>query len=755
MGTLNTDLLSKDMDAALNDAVELRSQFNHQSIQPELILLALLRQPNTAAGRIFKIFKDRRGVDLDRLERNVRLAAQSRRDQNGNLDFMARGNKKVPMSRQAIIMLDDALSIANSQNQVHIDTDDVLMVLAESAMSTSGLLRQDGITPKAIQDIYNDDSQMESVRDGGTTTDVVSKVRRGDLQAVYFREELLQEMISVLTQTVHRHIILIGRDGVGKRSLAYSLGQVMAEGKGPRGLSNLITIDEKSLYDNEQQAIRGGLNRARNGILFIPHIHRFFGGPIKAEFNKSTAIVQKAFLDDDPVIICSTTDEEYNARLANISSIVENSQIIRVDETSIEETIEILKVHKPRLEVDYEIQIEEEALKRVANLAKRYMAATAMPLSAQQLLHRTASIVHNGLQENIENFRTTQDSDGTLDAEDVMVAASQISGIPINKLNQDERERYSQMEQILKETIIGQDTAVDAISRAIKTARVGFKDPKRPIGTFLFLGPTGVGKTEMAKQLADFMFGSEDAVFPLDMSEFKDESSINRLIGSPTGYVGSESGGQLTEKVRQQPYIIVLFDEIEKAHPRIMDILLQVFEEGRLTDGRGIQTRFSDSVVILTSNIGSEYLSVPDLTEEIRQQVWEDLRDPDISGLRPEFLNRLDEVIMFNSLDDDDLEKIIYLMLKKEQKLAADRGLTLSFTEGAVKFMLAQHNEPQYGARPLRRIIRRYALEPLTNFLLKANPPAGTEIKISSTKKKGVGLRFSAVVDGQEIVVEN
>jgi len=259
-----------------------------------------------------------------------------------------------------------------------------------------------------------------------------------------------------------------------------------------------------------------------------------------------------------------------------------------------------------------------------------------------------------------------------------------------------------------------------------------------------------VGKTELAKQLADFMFGSEDAVFPLDMSEFKEENSVNRLLGSPTGYIGSEDGGQLTEKVRQQPYIIILFDEIEKAHQGVMDILLQLFDEGRLTDGRGVTTRFSEAVIILTSNIGSEYLSVPNLTEEIKEEVLSELDQ----YLRPEFINRLDEVVMFNALGDDDLEKIMWLLLKKEQKLAVERGLTLTFTDAAVKYLLSLNDEPEYGARPLRRIIRRSLREPLADFLLKTNPPAGTEVNISSSRKKGVNLKFSAVIDGQETVIE-
>jgi ATP-dependent Clp protease ATP-binding subunit ClpC len=742
------------MDAVLNDAAALRAEFRHQSIQPELILLALLQRPNTAASRLMKVFQERRGIDLDAFKRQVKLAAQSRRDQNGNLDFIARGNKPTPLSRQAIILLDEALSVANAKHEVRIDTDHALKVLAESSMSTSGLLRQEGITPKAIEDIYSDNpTELRSVATGNTTHDHVGAIIRGDLHAVYHREELLQEIISVLSQRRNRHVVLLGPDGVGKRSLAYSLAQLIAQGKGPTGLSNLVQIDERALLDNEQQAVRAGLSRAHSGILFIPHIHRFFGGPIKAEFSKATAIVQKAFLDDDPIIICTTNEIEYTQRITQVSAITEHSQVIRVEEPTSEETIEILKHIRPHVEREYEIQIADDALKITANLARRYLSSTPLPRSAEYLLHRTAAMVSMSRQENLE-YRPSMDADGTLDVEDVTIAASQMTGVPVSKLGQDERARYANMEQHLKERIIGQDEAVQVVSRAIKTARVGLKDPKRPIGAFLFLGPTGVGKTELARVLADFMFSSEDAMLALDMSEFKDESSVNRLIGSPTGYIGSEEGGQLTEKVRQQPYIIVLFDEVEKAHPRILDILLQVFEEGRLTDGRGVTTRFSEAVVIMTSNIGSEYLSVPELTEEVREQVWEDLRDPEISGLRPEFLNRLDEIVMFNALSDESIEKILILLLNKEKKLADERGLALDFTDGAIKHLLSLYDEPEYGARPLQRIIRREVREKLANFLLKANPPAGTEVKIASSRKKDGGLKFSATVDGEEISLE-
>ncbi len=740
MGTLNPDLLSKEMDAVFNDAVALKDQYKKSVLMPELILLALLRRKDTSAARILQEFKQSRGVDLDRLERQIVLAVEQRRDPDGNLDFVAAGNRQVPLSRQAIIMVDDALSLANSQDQVRVDTDHALTVLSEASQSASGLLRQHGITPKAISELQSENSQL--IRMNSTTQDFVALAKIGKLRAVYFRDALLRDMTNVLSQSINRHLILIGPDGVGKRTLAYSLALLMAENKGPKGLKSLVVVDETALLDSDQKAIRAGLNQARGGIMFIPHIHRFFGGPIKAEFSKGTPMIQKAFLSDDPVIIGTTTEIEWAQRVAPVSTIAENCQLLRVPEPTVDESIEILKVMKPHLEADYALKISEEALTLSARLAKRYINAVPLPRSAEQLLHRTAAMV------TMTHPSNPATEPAAVDAEDVTLAASQITGVPVSKLGEDERMRYAQMVEHIKERVIGQDQAVLAVSRAIKTARVGFKDAKRPIGAFLFLGPTGVGKTELSKALAEFMFGSEDAMLALDMSEFKDESSLNRLIGSPTGYVDSEAGGQLTERVRQQPYIIVLFDEVEKAHPRILDILLQVIEEGRLTDGRGQTTSFSETVIILTSNLGSEDLAVPVITDEVREAAMDDVRE----WFRPEFLNRLDEVIMFNALSTEDLGFILKIQLKKEVKMAAERGLKLEFAPSAETWMLAQNNEPEYGARPLRRIIRRSVREPLADWLLRANPPAGTSISIDATDGADT-LQFAAIVDGKNVSV--
>ncbi|NWF68213.1 MAG: ATP-dependent Clp protease ATP-binding subunit [Chloroflexi bacterium] len=748
MGTLNPDLLAKDFDAVMNDAVALKDQYRQSTITPELVLLALIRRADTAAARLLQAFKATRGVDLNRLERQTVLAVESRKDQNGNLDFVAAGNRSVPLSRQTIILLDDALTVANSQDEMRVDTNHVLAVMAEPSISTSGLLRGQGITPKAISDIVAENSTIRRAVTS-TTQDFVAGAKTGKLRAVYFREGLLRDVMNILSQAINRHLILVGPDGVGKRTLAYSLALLMSEGKGPTGLKSLVQIDEAALLDNDQKAIRAGLSQARGGILFIPQIHRFFGGSLRAEFSKSTPLVQKAFLDSDPVIMGSTSDSEYNNRILPVSVITENAQFLRVPEPTLDEAIEMLKILKPHMEADYKLEIRDDAIPAAVRLGKRYITTMPLPRSAEQVLHRAAAMVNMSKQTHLAYKPEIKEGDEALDADDITIAASQITGIPVSKLGEDERVRYASMVEHLKERIIGQDEAVLAVSRAIKTARVGLKDPKRPIGAFLFLGPTGVGKTELVKALAEFMFGTEDAMLPLDMSEFKDESTLNRLVGSPSGYVDSEAGGQLTERVKQQPYSIVLFDEVEKAHARILDILLQIIEEGRLTDGRGNPVQFSETVIVLTSNLGAEYLAVPVIDDEIRDQAMDAVRE----YFRPEFLNRLDEVIMFNALAAENLAEILKLMLKKDTKLAEDRGLKLEFTEAAQKWLLAQNTEPEYGARPLRRIIRRFVREPLADFLLKANPPAGTAVKIDKAGKKADALSFAAMVDGKEIKV--
>jgi len=720
----------------MDDAVDIIAAYGKSLLTPEAALLALIRSRGTAAARVLQYFAEKRGADLDRLERQVKLAVQSRRDVSGELQYIPGGRSAVDLSRCMVIALDEALSVAQALNLLAIDTDHLLGVMTEREVGTAGILTQFGITKSALRDQLTSAATSTAVIRRTNTeisADMVAAAQSGALQAVYFREGLLRDLIQMLGQTVHRHVILVGPDGVGKRTLAYSLALLIAEDKGPRGLTKLVQIDERALLDQQEKAVSDGLERARGGILFIPHIHRFFGGALKAEFPKAAPLLQKAFLGKDPVIIGSTTQGLWDERLRGINVIAENAQLLHVPPADADETVEILKVHAPHMAADYQIEIADEALKVAANLARRYLSGTPLPLSAEHLLHRAASLVSLNDQTHLA-FRQ-EVADSVLDAEDVTLAAAQMTGIPVSRLGQDERTKYASMVEHLHERIIGQDEAVIAVSRAVKTARVGLKDPRRPIGSFLFLGPTGVGKTELAKALAEFMFGSEDAMLQLDMSEYMDENTVSRLVGAPPGYVGFEGGGQLTDRVREQPYIVVVFDEVEKAHHRVLDVLLQVMEEGRLTDAQGNVASFTEAVIIMTSNIGAHDLETTVIDDETRESVMADVR----SEFRPEFLNRIDEIVIFHPLSEENLAQILDLLLGQENRLAAERGLTLEFTPDAKKWMLAQNDHPEWGARPLRRIIQRNVREPLADYLLKETPRAGTAVTIDAGED---GLTF-------------
>ena len=746
--TLNPTLLASDFDAVLNDAARLQQEYRQSTLLPELILLALLRRKETLASRALAVFERSRGVELEQLERQVHLACANRRDPGGSLGFVTSSGRHVPLSRQSIILIDDALAAAGKHNEMRVDSAHILQMLASDSVSTSGLLRPHGITARTVTDVLAALHPGDAASGSTNARNHAGQEQDSPRSAVYEREELLRTMLNIITQAINRHLILVGPVGVGKRTLAASLGMLIERGEGPQGIHGFVRVAEADLLDDDLKAIRNALDKARGGILFLPNLQRFFGGPGKAQFTRSTALIQKTFLANNPVLIATASDSDWNARLAGELTVSEHSQMMRVPEPSVSETLEMLRRLRPQLELDYQLQIADEALSLAAGLAKRYLAATPLPRSAEGLLHRSAALVNMSKQTQLA-YRPEPADSSTLDAEDIMLSASQMTGVPVNKLGEDERQRYASMVEHLRERLIGQDRAVLAVSRAIKTARVGLKEPHRPIGSFLFLGPTGVGKTELARTLAGFMFGSEGAMLALDMSEFKDEASLNRLLGSPSGYVDSAAGGQLTERVRQQPYLIVLFDEVEKAHPRVMDLLLQMIEEGRLTDGRGRSVSFSETVLILTSNLGSTVLATPVISEQIRAATMTQVH----TWFRPELLNRLDEIVMFNALSQEDLGAILKLMLRREQDLARERGLQLEFSEAAMQWLQQQNDEPQYGARPLLRIIRRAVRVPLADFLLRAGPPATTTICIDAD---AAGLTFVTIAaDGRQISLQD
>ena len=730
MTTLNPNIPAPELNDALNDAVAVMKAFGHTVLTPELLLFTFARSEQTNANRIIRHLSQERGFKLKQFTKTAEQMAKLRQGRDGKLNFIATTEERIPLSDELIIVLDEGRGIANALDEVQVGTHHALGAMAERGVSTSAFLQRHGITPQALTDTLMEQAEIRRL----TANDLVAQAQRGELKPVYYRQELLRDLSTLLALAGHRHIILVGPAGVGKSSLVRSLALLMAEGKGPAGFKSLVEISESALLTSPVKAMQAGLRQAQGGILFIPNLQRFFGGLLDAAFPKAERSMQKAFLATDPVIIATITQADYDRRLARMPAVAENAHLLAVPAPGVEEAAAILAVHRPHLAAEYGLQINASSMITTATLAKRYLTEAPLPASAIQLLHRSCALVRASQQEQ-NPFRPTSNHDTRLDDEDITLALSLMTGVPVTRLGVDERAKYARMVEAIHQRIIGQDEAIMAVARAVKTARVGLKDPKRPIGSFLFLGPTGVGKTELSKALAEFMFGDEGALFELDMSEYQQEHAVARLIGAPPGYVGYEGGGQLTDHVRNHPYTIILFDEVEKAHPRVLDVLLQVMEEGRLTDGQGRTAYFNEAVIIMTSNLGSEYLTEPILGEHHRQMVMDAVKQ----FFRPEFLNRLDDIVIFHALSPDNLSQILGLMLKKEQKLLQARGLELEVDEAARAWMLAQNEHPEWGARPLRRIIRRYLREPLADTLLEHDPAPGTGVCVGADEK---GLVF-------------
>ncbi|HEY86403.1 MAG TPA: ATP-dependent Clp protease ATP-binding subunit [Chloroflexi bacterium] len=716
-GLLSPKIPSGELTQALNRAAGHMQKFNKRVLTAEILLYTYLKLPDTAAHRILRQLADQRRFNWASFEQQATRAAQERLTRDMDFDFKTDSGQKISLGDDILYLIDEGLVLAQARDETRCGTEHTLVFMPNARVSVSRLLNSFGVTSSAVSDLLTD----PALSSYAAARDHVALAKNGRMAPVHFRDDLLQNLLGLLSMAHNRHVILVGATGVGKRSLAYALAQLIANGSGPVGLTRLIEMNEQALLDNALSTARAGLRLAQGGILFAPNIHRFFGG-FRAEFPENAcAELQKAFFDDQVVILGTATPGRFNDRLQANSTIAQHSNIFEIPPAGVDETIPILGALEAKFESDYHLSIQADALNEVARLAGRYLNEDPLPGSAVHLLHRAC------VQVNL-NKQTANEQKPMLTVETVRQATSQLTGIPVSNMGADERKRYAQMEEHLHKRIIGQEEAVETISRAVKTARVGLKDPKRPIGSFLFLGPTGVGKSELAKALAEFMFGTEDALVTFDMSEYMDESSVNRLIGSPPGYVGSKAGGQLTNAVMARPYSVVLFDEVEKAAVKIFDLLLQIMDEGRLTSGKGEIVKFSECIVLMTSNIGGRDLAkIAQLGEAfVHSKVEETLS----AHFRPEFLNRLDDIIYFHSLDNDHLRRILDLMLKKEFKLLAQQNLTLRLGDDAKTWLLSKNEHPEWGARPLRRIIQEYIRAPLADFLLAEDPQAGVSIKM-------------------------
>jgi ATP-dependent Clp protease ATP-binding subunit ClpC len=734
MTLLNPALLSPPLLAAMGGTAELMTSRRAPFLTPALLLLHFCSSA-VAAPPLLAQFAAERGFRLAALAADADALAAAVPGTDAQFQWLTPKGATIPFSTDMLVALDEAHSIAQASEEQLIGREHMLGAMAESGVATASLLRRYGLTSASLSGRLADLAQSRRL------ADLVQGAREGESSPVYERHDLLQALLSLLALAEHRHVLLVGENGVGRRSLALALAAVMAAGRGPGDLSQLRQISELSLIDEPEKALAAGVQDGQSGILLVPGFDRFFNpvgvsGPV----SKPGRVLQRALLQARPVILGITTDSGWNERLASDPVVAENTQRLRVPEPSLDETVEILRIQRGRLEREYGVSLTDPALPRAAQMAKRYVVGMPLPASALAVIHRACAIDRmtaragaagkdaSGVPGSPGSQLSAQDANerSQVDDDDVAAAVSAMTGIPVSKLGVDERARFAHMVEALQTRIIGQTEAVMAVSRAVKIARVGLKDPKRPIGSFFFMGPTGVGKTELAKALAEFLFADENAMVTLDMSEYQQEHTVNRLIGAPPGYVGFEAGGQLTERVRARPSCIVLFDEAEKAHPRVLDVLLQIMEEGRLTDAQGRVASFSEAVIILTSNVGSQFLSQAVITDENREQALAALN----SVFRPEFLNRLDEIIVFTALGPVELARILDLLLKSEGKMLAAQGVVLVVSDAAKQWLLGQNDHPEWGARPLRRIIQKNLREPLADWLLTAPPASGSTVLV-------------------------
>ena len=623
------------------------------------------------------------------------------------------------------------------------------------------------------------------------TRDLTEAARQGKLDPVIGRDKEIQRVVQILSRRTKNNPVLIGEPGVGKTAIAEGLAQRIAAADVPEELLNkkLLSLDLSGMvagtkYRGEfEERIKNALDEVKkdgNVILFIDELHTIVGAGSAEGAVDAANIIKPALGRGEIRVIGATTLDEYRKYIEKDAALERRFQPVTVGEPTAETSVEILKGLRDKYEAHHKLTITDEAIEAAVMLSSRYINDRFLPDKAIDLMDEAASQVRmkaesaspdlKSLEEKIaalhrekaeaiaaqdfekaaqlrdieKNYteqveierdkwhRQMQQNRGSVTADDIAAVVAGWTGIPVTRLTEDEGQRLLRLEDTLHERVVGQDEAVTAVAKAIRRGRVGLKDPKRPIGSFLFLGPTGVGKTELCKTLAEAMFGDENAMIRIDMSEYMEKHTVSRLIGSPPGYVGHEEGGQLTEKVRRKPYSVVLFDEIEKAHEDVWNILLQILEDGIVTDSQGRRVDFKNTVIVMTSNVGAKNITAADTARlgfdggeqendeakrfaRIREAVMAELK----RTFRPEFLNRIDETIVFRQLDEEDIRKIARRMLEVTGGRMAQQGITLQADDDAVAALAKDGFDAQYGARPLRRAIQNTVEDAVAELMLE------------------------------------
>ncbi len=627
------------------------------------------------------------------------------------------------------------------------------------------------------------------------TVDLTDKASKGKIDPVIGRKQETDRVVEVLSRRQKNNPVLIGDPGVGKTAIVEGLASRIAQKQVPEPLMDkrVLQLDMARLiagskfrgeFEDRLKAVLDEIEKSsRNVILFIDEMHTVVGAGAAEGAMDASNILKPALSRGDLQAIGATTITEYRKHVERDPALERRFQPVMIEEPSIPDTIEILKGLREKYEQHHHLRISDEAIEAAVTLSTRYITGRFLPDKAIDVIDEaaarcrlralaaTAKITElqqkrNDLEQKQQQAADAQDYEEAarlkqemlaveheikeererlqddsqevcVTAEDVAEIVSNWSGVPVSRLTETEAARLLRMEDELAERIVGQEHAIQAVSEVIRRAKGGLSDPSRPLGSFIFLGPTGVGKTELVKVLAEFLFGSRDAIVRIDMSEYMEKYSVSRLIGAPPGYVGYDEGGQLTEKVRRQPFSIVLLDEIEKAHPDVYNILLQVLDEGRLTDNKGVTVNFRNTVVIMTSNLGSTEIAqmsegksdeeLAELVPEMHRVVFDELK----KELRPEFLNRIDEIVVFHSLNRQQVKRIARLVLGDLEERLAERDITLELTDKALDAIVREGYSPTFGARPLRRTSQRMVANPLSEKLISGEITEGSHVVVN------------------------
>jgi ATP-dependent Clp protease ATP-binding subunit ClpC len=636
--------------------------------------------------------------------------------------------------------------------------------------------------------------------------DLTELARQGKLDPVIGRENEIRRVVQILSRRTKNNPVIIGDAGVGKTAIAEGLAQKIAAEDVPDSLKGkkIIALDMGALVAGSkfrgefEERLKAVLDEIRQSagevIMFIDELHTVVGAGAAEGAIDASNMLKPALARGEMQCIGATTLDEYRKHIERDKALERRFSPVYLDEPSVEDTIEMLRGLRPRYEAHHKIKIEDSALVAAAKLSQRYVSERFLPDKAIDLIDEAASKLRldmesapqevKDLDRKMKHLRDEEEAasqrqdyqkaaelkaerlhleqeydqakakwqkgkkiDGSVDEEDIAGLIAQWTGIPVSRMMETETDKLVHMEERVHQRIVDQEEAVSAVSEAIKRSRAGLKDPRRPIGSFVFLGPTGVGKTELARALAEFLFDDEDTLVRLDMSEYMEKHTVSRLIGSPPGYVGYEEGGQLTEAVRRRPYRVILFDEVEKAHPDVLSILLQLLDDGRLTDGHGRTVDFKNTVVIMTSNLGSREFQRGGIgflrkEEGDEQQMKIDMESALKKSLLPELLNRIDDVIVFHPLTQDNLKSIVGMLVREVEQRLAERRIKLEVDEEARGWLVQKGYDPMFGARPLRRAVQRYVENPISTKILEGEFKEGDTIAIGL---KDDNLSFAGV----------